>query len=340
VAALLEARGVEVHFRWRRRHLFGATGVTKAVDGVSLALEPGETLALVGESGCGKSTLARALLGLVPLTAGTVQTCGAPVSSLRRKELRAFRQRVQIVFQDPFASLSPKMRVARIIAEPLRVHSTVASAEVPGEVTRLLTEVGLAAEHGERYPHELSGGQRQRVALARALACRPSLLVCDEPTSALDVSIQAQILNLFRDIQDRRGLAVLLISHDLAVVRFLASRVAVMYAGRIVEVGPREAVLNRPAHPYTAALLAASPSLHVLGPAGAEVDPQPSTAVGVAWDGPLRGAVAASRGCAYAPRCPRAEARCSTEAPRLVPLEPEREVACHAPASPAQEMAE
>jgi oligopeptide transport system ATP-binding protein len=290
-----------------------------AVNGVSLSVAPGETLALVGESGSGKTTLARTILRLVDAAGGTVRFGGVDVLRADRRTLRALRRRMQIVFQDPYGSLDPRMTVGASIAEGLEIHRLAPRPDIPGRVARLLDEVGLDPAMAGRYPHEFSGGQRQRIGIARALAVDPEFLVCDEPVSALDVSVQAQVLNLLRELQARRGLAFLFIAHDLAVVRQIAHRIAVMYAGRIVEEGPRDAVLARPLHPYTRALMSAVP----------EPDPEARPArIVLAGDPPSPTAV--PEACAFAPRCflTARNARCRTELPRLRPLGAGR-VACH-----------
>ena len=257
---ILAVENLSRHFAARRGILFGrSTGTVRAVDGISFALNRGETLALVGESGCGKSTTARLVLRLIEPTTGTIRFEGTYIQDLRGEPLRALRRRMQIVFQDPFASLNPRMTVGQILEEPLIVHHLGDAASRRARVEELLGVVGLAAYHARRYPHEFSGGQRQRIGIARALAVEPALIVCDEPVSALDVSIQAQVVNLLRDLQRRLGLSYLFIAHDLAVVKHVADRVAVMYLGQIVEIGPKHALFSDPRHPYTRTLLAAIP---------------------------------------------------------------------------------
>jgi len=256
--ALLEVRDLVKHFH--RRGMFGTAPETiLAVQGVSFDIAPGETLGLVGESGCGKTTVGRSILRLEEPTSGQVRFDGTDILGLSGAALRAFRRRMQIIFQDPYGSLNPRMRVGDAVAEGLRIHAVVGPKDVPARVESLLAEVGLDRTAARRYPHEFSGGQRQRIGIARALAVEPSFLVCDEPVSALDVSVQAQVVNLLADLQERRGLAYLFIAHDLAVVRQVAHRTAVMYLGRLVETGPTDLILSAPRHPYTQALLSAVP---------------------------------------------------------------------------------
>jgi len=288
----------------------------RAVDDVSFAITTGTTFALVGESGCGKSTIARLAVGLYQPTAGDILFENRPLSSARAQP--ALRRRMNMIFQDPYASLNPRWRVRDIVAEPIRVfHLATRPNEVQGRVGALLAQVGLTVRDGEKYPHEFSGGQRQRVSIARALASEPDFLVCDEPTSALDVSVQAQILNLMRDLQRRLGLTYLFISHNLAVVRHMADRLGVMYLGRIVEQGPAETIFQTPRHPYTRLLLDAIPDLEQIGRA--------RTPVG----GELPSPIAPPPGCAFHPRCPLANERCRVEKP-LHTVVGEVEVACHA----------
>ena len=303
-APLLEVEGLCTWFREGREWV-------RAVDGVDLAIEAGRTLALVGESGCGKTTVGRSILRLVEPRAGRVRFDGVDVLSLPRAELRPLRRQLQIVFQDPFASLDPRLRVREAVAEGMQAFGIGADVSERAErAAAELRRVRLDPALLERYPHELSGGQRQRVCIARALAVAPRLLVCDEPVSALDVSIQAQILNLLRDLQQELGLAYLFITHDLGVVRHLADRVAVMYLGQIVEQGAVERVFEAPAHPYTRALLAAVPS----------VDPAARGRRGAAARGDLPSPLRPPAGCRFHTRCPEAFARCAAEAPALVPV--------------------
>ena len=304
-APLLEVEGLAVHYPVRRGPLQRRVGTVRAVDGVDLTLARGETLALVGESGCGKSTLGRAVLRLEEPTAGRVAFEGRDLGTLGKVELRDARRRMRMIFQDPQASLNPRFRVEDIVGEAYDIHGLSRQERAAG-VRELLSLVGLSPEHARRFPHEFSGGQRQRIGIARALALHPSFVVCDEPVSALDVSVQAQVVNLLLELQEKLGLAYLFISHDLHLVEFFADRVAVMYLGRIVETAPAKALYRRPRHPYTRALLAASPSLdgeghHRRAPLQGEL-PSP---------------LAPPPGCTFHPRCPFAVDRCRAEAPPL-----------------------
>jgi len=316
---LLEVRDLHVHFPitagvlLRRR-----IGASRAVDGVSLRLGAGRTLGLVGESGSGKSTLGRAIVALDRPTSGSILIDGVDLSALGGRELRWFRRRTQMVFQDPFASLDPRMTVGASVAEPMRVQGLGTPRERRVRTGELLEMVGLHARHAQSYPHELSGGQRQRVGIARAISVHPRLIVADEPVSALDVSIQAQILNLFDDLLLSLNLTTVFIAHQLSVVRHISNRVAIMYLGRIVETGPTERVFESPQHPYTAGLLAAAPR------------PDPSTrhrkpAIRGDIPSPLR----IPSGCRFRTRCAFAEERCALEDPALLPVERDRLVACH-----------
>jgi oligopeptide/dipeptide ABC transporter ATP-binding protein len=315
---LLEVQGLVKQFAvggtWLTRH----RRVIRAVDGVSFALEPGETLGLVGESGCGKSTTGRLILRLIEPSAGHIRFEGRDLVTLSAHELWATRQRMQIVFQDPYGSLNPRMRVGRIIAEPLEIYS---QADAPGRrrrVAELLEVVGLDPGFAERYPHELSGGQRQRIGIAAALALQPSLIVADEPVSALDVSIQAQVLNLLMDLRRRFGLSYLFISHDLHVVLHMSDRVAVMYLGEIVEIGSREAIQREPKHPYTQVLLSAVP---VADPTLRRERIVPKGEVASPLDVP--------EGCHFHPRCPMAFDRCRVERPAPRDVGVGHQASCH-----------
>jgi len=296
-----------------------ARGSVQAVSDVSLALGRGETLGLVGESGCGKSTLGRAIVRLLEPASGRIRLGGTDVTHLPRHRLKTARRQVQMVFQDPFASLDPRWSVGELIAEPLHIHGIGTRAERRARVADLLRKVGLPADAAERLPHQFSGGQRQRIGIARALALDPEIVVLDEPVSALDVSVQAQILNLLADLQTTLGIAFLFISHDLSVVEYVSDRVAVMYLGRIVELADRETLFRAPAHPYTQALLDSVP----------QIEGGRSRAAPLAGD--LPSPYAPPPGCAFHTRCPRSVAACRTERPDLRDLGPTHAVACHLP---------
>jgi peptide/nickel transport system ATP-binding protein len=303
--------------------LFARNRTLHAVNGVSLRVARGETLGLVGESGCGKSTLGRCLLRLQTVTDGDIIFDDTDITSLSMRALRKLRPRMQMVFQDPYACLNPRRRIADLIAEPLRVHrlpngKARDAAAIAARVNTLVDLVGLRPEHLTRYSHEFSGGQRQRIGIARALALEPDLVVADEPVSALDVSVQAHIVNLMMDLQDRLGLTYVFIAHDLAVMRQIATRTAVMYLGSIVEIGPTNEIFRAPAHPYTAALLAAVPKISASSVRALLTGEPPSP-----LDPPT--------GCLFHPRCPRAAAICREEAPALSPALSQRQVACHFP---------
>jgi oligopeptide transport system ATP-binding protein len=316
-APLIEARGLSKRFPVLGGALgLAQVGEVRAVEQIDLVIKPGEVLGLVGESGCGKSTLGRLLIRLIEPSAGSVIFEGEDLATAQGAKLRALRRRMQMVFQDPFGSLNPRMRVGEIVAEPLRLAG-VGHTERQARAAVLLGQVGLRAEHAERYPHQFSGGQRQRIGIARALALDPRLIICDEPVSALDVSVQAQVVNLLRDLQRERGLAYLFVSHDLRVVRHISDRVAVMYLGRIVESGPTRAIFGAPLHPYTRALLDSAP---VPRP-GARPPRQP-------LPGEIPSPLAPPGGCAFHTRCPLAIARCREERPALRGTG-EQQVACH-----------
>ena len=289
-----------------------------AVDGVSFAIQKGKTLALVGESGCGKSTVARLLVGLYKPTRGSVQFSGVDTTTLDAEQTRTLRRRMQMIFQDPYASLNPRWKVQDIVAEPIREHGLVTDdGQQRAKVAELLGSVGLAAGDVEKFPHQFSGGQRQRISIARALATQPEFLVCDEPTSALDVSVQAQVLNIMKDLQRQRSLTYLFISHNLAVVRHVSDQVGVMYLGRLVELADKRDLFSRPRHPYTRMLLDAIPDIHQTGRARTPVQ------------GEVPNPLSPPSGCAFHPRCPHANARCKSERPALIDFEGIR-VACHA----------
>jgi oligopeptide/dipeptide ABC transporter ATP-binding protein len=294
-------------------------GGVRAVDGVDIAIPAGGTLGLVGESGCGKSTLARVLIRLIEPEGGTLSFRGQDITHLPDRAMRALRRDMGIVFQDPFGSLNPRMTVAELVAEPMLVHATGNAAFRRARVGDLLTMVGLLPEQAARYPHEFSGGQRQRIAIARALASEPAFLVCDEPTSALDVSIQAQVLNLLSELQQRLGLAVLFVSHNLAAVRHMAPRVAVMYLGRIVEEAARERLFASPQHPYTQALLSAA------------AEPGGERRARIVLKGEVPSPADPPSGCRFRTRCPRAVERCAEQEPELAEVAPGQRVACHFP---------
>ena len=318
-APLLEVENLSRHYAVRRGLILPRrVGTVRAVDGVSFTLARGETLALVGESGCGKSTTARLVLRLVEPTTGTVRFQGEDITDLQGEPLRKLRRRMQIVFQDPFASLNPRMTVGAILEEPLIVHGLGDAAHRRARVEELLGLVGLASFHAQRYPHEFSGGQRQRIGIARALAVEPALIVCDEPVSALDVSIQAQVVNLLEDLQRRLGLSYLFIAHDLAVVKHVADRVAVMYLGQIVEIAPKDALFAAPRHPYTRTLLAAIP----------RPDPHRERHDPVAG-GDMPSPMAPPDGCRFHTRCPFVVERCKREVPALRPWAAGHLTACH-----------
>jgi len=317
---ILQLTDVKTHFPIHEGFLVKRlTGTVKAVDGVTLTLARGEVLGLVGESGCGKSTLARTILQLVPTTGGAVVLEGKNLTTASSGDLFAVRRNLQMVFQDPYASLNPRMTVFATLAEPLIVHKVCPQAEVPARVAELMTLVGLAPRFMQKYPHEFSGGQRQRIAIARALALRPRVVIADEPVSALDVSIQAQILNLLAGLVKQMGLSLIFIAHDLSVVKHISDRIAVMYLGKIVELGSAVDVIEHPRHPYTRALISAIPT----------PDPDVERAkqrVVLAGDPPSP--VNPPQGCAFHPRCPHAQKKCMASLPKLIAIDNGREVAC------------
>jgi peptide/nickel transport system ATP-binding protein len=317
-APLLEVNDLKKHFRVGGG-LLRPRAYVYAVDGVSFTIARGETLALVGESGCGKSTVGRAILRLFDITAGQVVLDGRRIDDLSAGSLRPLRRRVQVVFQDPFSSLNPRMRVRDILAEPIRNFGLAKSAgDMDARITKLMDQVRLPRDAVDRWPHEFSGGQRQRIGIARALAAEPELIVCDEAVSALDVSVKAQIVNLLQDIQQELGLALLFISHDLAIVEHMTHRVAVMYLGKIVEVAPKRAIFATPRHPYTKALLSAVPV------------PEPGAArERIILKGDVPSPINPPKGCRFHTRCPYAFDRCRSEEPPLRPTEHGHLAACH-----------
>jgi oligopeptide/dipeptide ABC transporter ATP-binding protein len=318
---LLEVRDLVKYFEVGAGFFGGHRGTVRAVDGVSFTIRRGETLGLVGESGCGKTTTGRCVLQLERPTRGNIVFEGQELTTLGEAELRAVRRRMQVIFQDPYSSLNPRMTVGEIVEEPLAVHRIVTDGTArAARVRQLLSHVGLLSQHARRYPHQLSGGQRQRVGIARALAVEPALIICDEPVSALDVSIQAQIINLLEDLQAEFGLTYLFIAHDLAVVRHISDRVAVMYLGKIVELADRKALYDEPLHPYTRALLSAVPI------------PDPELELRrerMVLRGEVPSALAPPPGCVFHPRCPIAIDRCRVDVPQLREIKPGHWAACH-----------
>jgi oligopeptide/dipeptide ABC transporter ATP-binding protein len=318
-APLLEVESLVKRFEVRKG-LFGrVTGHVQAVEDVSFEVRAGETLGLVGESGCGKSTVGKTLLKLIEPTAGSIRVDGEDITGHGPARMRPIRRRMQIIFQDPYSSLNPRMTAGTLVGEPLVIHGLARGKELEDRVASLLERVGLRPELGRRYPHEFSGGQRQRLCIARALSVGPELIVADESVAALDVSIQASVINLLMDLQDELGLAFLFISHDMAVVEHISHRVAVMYLGRIVEIADRDTMFTSPQHPYTQALLSAVPV----------PDPKRRRARRIILEGDVPSPVDPPKGCRFHTRCPLVEARCRVEEPQLREIAPGQRVACH-----------
>jgi oligopeptide/dipeptide ABC transporter ATP-binding protein len=318
---LLRVEDLVKHFPIKSGILKRTVGQVRAVDGVTLAVKPGETLGVVGESGCGKTTLGRTIMKLIEPTSGSIVYDGRDITTLKRKQMRAIRRDIQIVFQDPYASLNPRMTVRDIVSEPLRIHGLYSRGEGSRRVEELLRTVGLSPEHANRFPHEFSGGQRQRIGVARALALNPRVIVLDEPVSALDVSIQAQVVNLLEELQNQFGLTYLFIAHDLSVVRHVSDRVAVMYLGKVVELGTRHQIYGAPMHPYTQALLSAVPI---------ETPAQRGKRARIVLEGDVPSPANPPSGCRFRTRCWKAQEICAQEEPALVPRAGgAHPVACH-----------
>jgi oligopeptide/dipeptide ABC transporter ATP-binding protein len=315
---IIEVAGLKKHFALNSGLFARNAAMVKAVDGVSFAINPGETLCLVGESGCGKSTVGKLLLRLIEPSEGTIRLDGADITHLSIGDMRPHRKRMQMVFQDPYASLNPRMPAGKIVAEPLENYSDITPGERETRVAELFDKVGLRADAMKRFPFEFSGGQRQRLGIARALALNPAVIIADEPVSALDVSVQAQVLNLMMDLQEEMGLAYLFVSHDLGVVEHIGHRVAVMYLGKIVEIASKDALFETPLHPYTQALMAAAPI----------ADPHMKRER-IVLQGDVPSPINPPTGCAFHTRCPHAFERCKMETPVLKAAADARQVACH-----------
>ncbi len=316
----LSVRDLKKHYPVRRGFLSRVVGQVHAVDGVSFEVKPGETLGLVGESGCGKSTIGKTVMRLVPPTSGTVTLQGRDITRLRKTELRPLRRQMQMIFQDPYSSLNPRLSAGEIVAEPLAVHNIAPPREIPERVAAVFRRVGLRPEQMADFPHAFSGGQRQRIGIARALAVGPSLIIGDEPVSALDVSIQAQVINLLMDLQDEYRLSYLFIAHDLAVVQHISHRIAVMYLGRIVELAGKREIFSNPLHPYTEALLSAVP---IPNPKAKRQKKQ------IILSGDVPSPVRRPKGCHFHTRCPYVMDRCRSEEPALREIGPGHHAACH-----------
>ncbi len=317
--ALLKVTGLKTHFPIRKGVLAHVTGQVYAVDGVSFEIRRGETFGLVGESGCGKTTVGKTVLRLIEPTAGSIEFEGRDITRIAKEEMRRLRQRMQIIYQDPYSSLNPRMKAADIVGEPLKVHKIVSGGALRERVEALFERVGLRPEQLDNYPHQFSGGQRQRIGIARALALSPSLIVGDEPVSALDVSIQAQVINLLMDLQEDYELSYLFIAHDLAVVEHISQRIGVMYLGRIVELTDKRTLFSNPLHPYSEALLSAVPI----------PDPGVTREGRVILTGDVPSPINPPEGCHFHARCPYATERCRMESPSLKEVEPDHWVSCH-----------
>lgn len=317
---LIEIKNLCKYFEQKKAFPFGKKSFLKAVDDVSLEIKKGETLGLVGESGCGKTTLGRTILKLYESTSGEIKYDGKNIENLNFKEISPFRKKIQMIFQDPYASLNPRQTVGDIIGEPMEIHNLYSQKDIPKKVLEILELVGLNSSHLSRYPHEFSGGQRQRIGIARALACNPEFIVCDEPISALDVSIQAQIVNVLEELQEKLGLTYLFIAHDLSMVKHISDRVGIMYLGKLVEIAPSDSIYEKPLHPYTKALLSAIPI----------PDPDISAArERIVLDGDIPTPIDPPPGCRFKSRCPSVMERCQFEEPKLQELESGHKVACH-----------
>jgi oligopeptide/dipeptide ABC transporter ATP-binding protein len=328
-APLLSVRELVKHFPVKKGLLQRAVGQVHAVDGISFDIAEGETLGLVGESGCGKSTAGKTILKLIDPTAGEIRINGERIDGLSRGEMRPYRRQLQVVFQDPYSSLNPRLRIRDIIGEPLVNYGVSGGQELEDQVEELALKVGLRADALHRFPHEFSGGQRQRIGIARALALHPSLIICDEPVSALDVSVQAQVINLLADLQQEFGLSYLFVAHDLAVVEHISHRIAVMYLGKIVELADKRALFTRPQHPYTEALLSAVPV------------PDPEAARRrIILKGDVPSPINPPSGCRFHTRCPHAFTRCFKEEPEMREILPGHRVACHLRDVPAAVLAQ
>ncbi len=314
---LLKVDNLKTYFSIKKGLLQRTIGHVKAVDDISFAIESGKTLGLVGESGCGKTTVARSIIRLIPATAGQAVFEGVDIFKAGREQLQQIRRDISLIFQDPYSSLNPRMTVGNIVGESLKVHKAVTGGDLVEQVTELLKKVGLSASHINQYPHEFSGGQRQRIGVARALALNPKLVICDEPVSALDVSIQSQILNLLKDLQDEFGLTYLFIAHDLAVVEFICDVIAVMYMGRIVEKASSKELYKNPLHPYTRALMSAIPKVDTV-----------QRGRRMAFGGEVPSLIQPPAGCPFNPRCPLADSECLKQMPLLTEIDENHFVAC------------